>query len=112
LGANGSPDENIEYCSKPGGLNNHRYGTPGGQGKRSDIHEALESTTIYTLMDNHPEIYCRYKSGLESIMARKEAQTYAAWRERNELKVYWLWGPTGTGKTYTAFHEHPEIPMD
>lgn len=46
-------------------------------------------------MDRHPQLYCQYKSGVEKLMQRKEQNL-----PRKPMKVTWVYGPTGTGKTY------------
>ena len=65
------------------------------------IKEVVESCeTITELMDNHPELYCKYRNGINDIMNEKQRKN----RYKQAPKVIWTYGPTGTGKTDAAFN--------
>jgi len=98
----GSYKQNLDYCSKsdtsvPGSF--HMEGTPMQQGKRSDISEVLQmirdGSTIEQVIDEHPHMYDKIKH-LETYRARIN-------RGLRDVKVTYLWGPTGSGKTTWAW---------
>lgn len=98
----GSPEANIKYCSKD--KNFQEFGEKPSQGKRNDINELVQRieqdgvTSEQILMEN-PLMYHMYGRTLEKaedIVSRKKYRT--------EMTIgYWYWGPTGCGKSHTAF---------
>lgn len=61
--------------------------------------DALEEcTTLPQLMQDHPQLYCRFRPGLKDIYL---ARTIAV--EKRIPRVLWFYGPTGTGKSREAF---------
>lgn len=71
------------------------------QGKRTDLEKIIkECNSIKEVKENHPEIYCRYRNGLNDIFADKE-------KDRNfKPKVIWIFGKSGSGKTKYIFDRH------
>jgi len=63
-------------------------------------------------MENHLAVYCQYTSGLEKAMMMKEWNVYCKWRQDNPfIQIEWVWGPTGTGKTWSCVYgKDPEVP--
>lgn len=97
--ARGSPEANITYCSKEEGREEGPFqgGKPSYQGRRSDLQEAAEDfktfTSVRAAADKHAEQFIRYSRGLlqfRSLHAQK----------RNwPVQVFWIYGPTGAGKS-------------
>jgi hypothetical protein len=79
-------------------------GEPKKQGTRTDLQAIIDScSTIEDVQIYHPEIYCRYRNGLNDIYLQRNTQTTFI-----QKTVIWFWGPTGTGKTRRAFEEAPD----
>jgi len=84
------------YCSKEGSF--VEYGdTPAGQGKRSDLKEVsdlvLAGANLSEIAFAHGPSFIKYHNGIAKMIS-----TISASRDW-ETEVYWLWGPTGSGKT-------------
>lgn len=81
------------------------------QGKRSDLDDVvetlLETKSTKEVVDNHPNSYIRYHRGINAFFQAKFLEP----KMRPDLKVHYLWGPTGSGKTYYVFkhHQHDDI---
>lgn len=105
----------VEYCLKSDPNNKLEFGEPLKQGLRTDIKKTLESShyNIKELQENNPELYVRYRSGLEKIIETKNKENNVLdWlnlkqdeegniqkKEYKPTKVFWFFGPTGTGKS-------------
>jgi len=98
--AKGSPNQNKTYCSKESVI--YESGTPPVRRKRTDIdavrdilknggtmHDVVETTSSYQAA-RFGELYTKYASPK---------------KRTNPPIVYWIWGPTGTGKTRLAFEQ-------
>jgi hypothetical protein len=98
----GTPEQNIEYCSKDG--DTHEAGSrPSGQGSRSDLRACYEkvksSGSLREVADAFPRQFIRYHAGITKLHSfYKRKRTW-------QTEVYVFWGPTGTGKTKRAFEE-------
>ena len=96
----GDAQSNIDYCSKDGDVRD--WGSkPKGQGKRSDLDRVIEianaNGSIMDVVDQVPGAYIRYSAGIQKYFMMKTAK-------RNwPMKVYWLWGATGVGKSREAW---------
>lgn len=92
------------YCKKGGKY--EEFGTPKAQGARTDltaIREEIENgSSLLHVANNHFGDYLRYHRGIERYMYVHRMETM---RDliRSTLRVVYLWGPTGTGKTRTAW---------
>ncbi len=82
---------------------------PKGQGTRNDINEGVkilkEGGTISDIAKQMPQLIVKYPQGfvkLASLLMEIDIPL-----ERT-VDVFWLWGKTGTGKTYAAIHSDPE----
>lgn len=106
----GTGEQNRAYCTKedtraePGF---HEFGEVPVQGKRNDLREfytAVKSgKSEADLLDDFADVFIRYPRGVDrvrSILARVQIP-----KVRN-LYVEVRWGPTGTGKTWSAVHEN------
>lgn len=85
-----------QYCSKDDSF--VEYGEiPAGQGKRSDLKEVsdlvLAGANLSDIAMSHGPSFIKYHNGIAKMIS-----TISASRDW-ETEVYWLWGPTGSGKT-------------
>lgn len=105
----------VEYCLKSNPNDKLEYGEPLKQGLRTDIKKTLEAShyNIKEIQENNPEIFVRYRSGIKEICETKNKENNVLdWlnltkdeegnikkKEYKPTKVYWFFGPTGTGKS-------------
>lgn len=98
----GSPQQNIDYCSKEGDF--HEYGTRPKQGKRHDLDELRDlilngKKSVEDIMLEQPIMYHQYGRTLnkiEDVYLRKKKRT-------TMTKGIWIYGPTGVGKSHKAY---------
>lgn len=102
-----TPMQAAEYCKKEGEY--VEYGKkPQKQGQRNDIKEALKMQTVGEVMEKFPETYIKFPAGFKDIFAYRQADALEKKTLTNyKKKVFWLWGPTGTGKTRAALEVAP-----
>lgn len=95
----------ITYCEKEGTFweNGDR---PKGQGKRSDIDEATDilsnGGTLQDIAANLPSTFVKFHKGLQAYTLM--IQSARNWK----TEVFWLWGPTGSGKSRYAWETYPD----
>lgn len=111
--ANGSPEDNIRYCTKnegriepprirglvlPGENGGRRNG---GRGRPSQLDAActlLKEEGMAAVVEQFPGVYVRHFRGLEQLKL--------FWRRGRRLteppEVIWIYGPSGTGKSTIA----------
>ncbi len=111
----GTPTQAIKYCifkdPKPecklkDAKDIFEYGErPKGQGCRTDIQVGVDILKggggISEIAETAPQLIVKYPSGfvkLASVLKEKEVPL------ERPVKVYWLWGKTGTGKTHSAMY--------
>lgn len=103
----GSPQQNIDYCSKDGDY--FEVGKPKNQGKRSDLDAVMEDISggmsKLDVFHEHPSIAFRYPKALEEYRRLATKKNLAGYKEK-DVRVYW--GETGTGKTRSAMEEFPD----
>lgn len=98
----------IKYCSKDAGRIEGPWeqGSRPQQGKRSDLHAIAElidaGESIKRIADDYPAQFMRYHRGINAYADLKTKPRSAP----PEVFVYT--GPTGTGKTRTAFELAPD----
>lgn len=105
----GTAQQAIDYCKKEESrlAGPFELGIAGGsQGKRTDLSDAwaiARDEGLFALLEADPPTFIKYHGGL-----CKAKQVYDDQREYadRKVKVYVLWGPTGTGKSYRATHRH------
>lgn len=103
--ARGSPDQNIEYCSKDG--SHHVHGEqPIKRGQRTDLEDvqrAITSGSTYDdLLRSHFGEAVKYQRSLQNIIEHYRAD------RKEPPTVYVYWGDTGLGKSRKAFEECPD----
>jgi len=104
--AKGSPAQNKEYCSKPGGTNFTEHGVCPEQGARGDLAEIgkrlAAGDTLLDVAESFPSDFIRYHGGIKAfqLITHSKARNSAV-----DPIVYWWFGPTGVGKSRKAFEE-------
>jgi len=102
----GSQEQAIEYCRKDGQFSEFGTKSVVSQGKRSDLDafkesidagrsEAEVADDYFGVWSRHPELYHRYKR----LKSAKQAR---------DIRVVFLWGEPGTGKTRGVFETYPD----
>lgn len=114
--AKGTEDQNFKYCTKedtrvegPWIFGEANFKPDAGkQGNRTDIHAATDmikqGSSMKDLSEAHPEVFVKYHMGLREFA---DLHRPLPPLER-DVRVYWLWGQTGTGKTHRARTTFPE----
>lgn len=106
--ARGSPEQNIQYCSKEETRiqGPYTYGTPITQGKRSDLSafaiSIKDGMTDINLLEQYTNQYFRFHRVIDRIRLMSRAKR--TW----EMAVKCIWGPSGFGKTRLANTEAGE----
>lgn len=98
--AKGSPEQNKDYCSKDGDII-MEIGEVPRKGKRTDIEEVRQEIKASGKIRKVAETCTSYQS-------LKFAESVVKYIEPGRTKapiVVWYYGPTGTGKTWSAFRE-------
>lgn len=104
--ARGTTDQAITYCQKDGDI--WEFGDKPAQGKRNDLSELRElvfaGKRTVELASEHFGTYVRYHRGIEKVvqLVRRE-------REKTPPLVYYIWGPTGSGKTRSVYEKHQDV---
>ena len=82
---------------------------PKGQGKRSDIDAATDilsnGGSMQEVAVTLPSVFVKFHRGL------REYQLITQTRRNWKTEVYWLWGPTGSGKSRWAWESFPDAYM-
>jgi len=110
--AKGTAEQNKTYCSKPASAvpgTFREHGSIPKQGKRSDldsIAEAImEGSSMAEIAVSFPSDFIRYNRGLQ------ELERVHLCKDRDHSTpntVLWWYGPTGSGKSRTAFETYPD----
>lgn len=102
----GTKEQAREYCMK-----DKKYREIGiwatGQGFRTDLHEVSKQLIrgeirLTNIMENDPQLYCKYRNGLKDIQAVADKKKSEGFRK---VEVVVISGPTGCGKTREAMTE-------
>lgn len=101
--ARGSPQQNIDYCSKSGQV--EEFGTKPRPGKRSDlerVRDALknEDLSFDALIADHISVTARYPNFVEKLKRHYHPPT--ALEGQLHDHNLWVYGPPGVGKTVYA----------
>lgn len=106
--AMGTASQAIKYCEKDG-VFWEKGDRPKGQGKRSDIDDATDilsnGGSLQEVALSHPAVFVKFHKGL------KEYQMITSKKRMWKTEVYWLWGPTGSGKSRWAWNTYPDAYM-
>ncbi len=107
--ANGTADQNKEYCSKEGGTDFVERGTKPKQGNRSDLDEVAAAIvtgtmTVTSLRQTNPGLIIKYHKGLQFLQSGCVLPRDATITPT----VHWWFGSTGTGKSRQAFEMFPK----
>jgi len=110
----GKPSDSLAYCSKQDSAPFVK-GTLPEQGKRNDIHDVVDDIrsgkTIKEIAEKDTQsgvVFVKYSRGLMHLRG-----VLAAPRDISvPPKIYWLYGPTGCGKTRSAFEAASSISPD
>lgn len=132
--ANGSDEQNYHYCTKPHEACDCEHCTDalprldgpweegtrqtrarGKSGARTDKLAVVElmkkpGTVFQDIVDNHPVTYMQYHRGIEKLWDLQQKPRRCTAEE--PVIVYWIWGPSSTGKTTRANEIaalHPEL---
>lgn len=100
--ARGNAEQNQKYCGKDN--NYYIVGNPKKQGNRTDIHEIRELIQAGGDMTDVLNECSSYQSA-------KFGELYLSYLEPKRTSaptVIWVYGPSGTGKTHTAYELFPE----
>jgi len=117
---NGEPSDSLAYCMKEAISSDdffeHGEMPVSNQGKRNDLHDVVSrilggEKTRDMIQEVAPAVavvkFYRGLNHLESLLSKPRGEP---------PKVFWFWGPTGTGKTRTAWElashyglEHKDI---
>lgn len=101
--AKGTPLDNFKYCSKDG--NFEEFGERPHQGKRSDLDEIKESLKTTGRITDVVE-KC---TNIQQLKFAETAIKYIEKKRNWKPEVYWFHGPSGTGKSKTAYEMMPDL---
>ncbi len=97
--------QNIDYCSKDQ-VFWEKGQRPLGQGSRTDLHAATDIITnggnLQDIAQVHPTMIVKYHRGFQAL------HNILAPRRQWKTEIYWLWGPSGSGKSRWAWENHPD----
>lgn len=104
--ARGTSEQAAKYCKKDGDF--IELGVfPSSQGRRNDIHTAIETLKKHGLKrvaEDHPEVYLKYHRGLRSYL-HDTAEPYT----HSGTRGYWIYGDPGIGKTHSVYSTFSNI---
>lgn len=100
----GNEFKNDKYCKKDNKFK--QLGKFVTQGQRTDLEDIkkniIKGAKLKNVMNDHFETYCRYRNGIKDFYQVTQKEISKKWRD---IKVEYVWGSTGTGKTRYAMKE-------
>lgn len=85
-------------------------GNPARQGQRSDLAYVKqlceEGNTLLEIAQECTSTFFRYHKGIEKYRCMIQREKIPSFRH---IKITWLYGNTGTGKTRHCYDKHPEL---
>jgi len=110
--ARGTGEQNKQYCTKTDsrapGASPQEFGRCPKSGDRTDLKEIARvvwsGVSNFELAEQCPDAILRYPTGIKELRLTRMA---ARKDLRPPLEVEVKYGPTGTGKTYSAMEENP-----
>jgi len=116
LVSKGDATQNIIYCSKNDTSVTHTFKEFGtvkpkhaGQGQRTDLHAYSDAivagATNLELIQNHPHCVMKFPKYIDFV---RTATLQARSGQRESLKVIYIYGPSGTGKSHYSHTVYPE----
>lgn len=103
--AKGDDKDNEEYCTKDD-TDARIWGTPKKPGTRNDLKRVRDVLKETGKMADVVEVATSYQSVRMAECILKYNEPTRAYGRRN---VYWYYGATGTGKTFTIYEKHPDV---
>lgn len=116
-----SVNDTYAYCLKEDPNNMLEYGKPPSQGARNDLKKLIDDcdASVEKIMETDLNTYARYRNGiLDYCQYKKNAEqiktrfkmiidenNIATKDIERRAKVYWYYGPAGSGKTRTVEDE-------
>lgn len=111
----GTTQENIAYVRKEGKHAYKKdtqlepvceYGKPSEQGKRSDLDTITKSIlgkrSLKLIAQDYPTQFIRYHKGFRELSRVVHEPVF-----RPDIKVIYIWGPSGSGKSRYAYETYP-----
>ena len=106
--AKGTGIQNVTYCSKGGDFWQGGV-APKGQGKRTDLDNVCDlinsGSSLSDIAEQYPSQVIKFGQGITRLIQMKVERRFF------KTEIFWLWGPTGSGKSRYAWDAAPTAYM-